>query len=124
MDVRLAAQGITAHITHMKQPEDAYFKVITVATPEYVEYKVLKGAIAAIYREAHDRKISALGDLIITWFVEVGVGAAPCHHKDNFSRAEGRIRAKGRLAEQARILKRINAERERTSDITVKEDIK
>lgn len=99
IDKDLAQMDVKAHITHLKQPEDGYYSYITIATPEYEEYRNLSIALSKIYLEGSIRHKtgSALDELIVRRFAEFGVGASPCHSTDNFSRRRGRIISGGRL---------------------------
>jgi len=98
-DVELAKLCVQAHITHLKQAEPCAYRVVTVATAEYIEYRSLDIGLGVIYLEGSidHTKGSALDALLIERFAETGAGVSPCHWQDNFSRKRGRIIAKGRL---------------------------
>lgn len=99
IDAELAEIGVTAHITHLKQPEGCCYNHVTVATQKFEEYQDLRIALNTVYLEGSIRHKtgSALDQLIITRFAERSAGVSPCHALDNFSRKRGRIIAKGRL---------------------------
>jgi len=97
VDAELAEIGVTAHITHLKQPDDTYFKVVTIATPKPEKYKHIDIALSTIYLDASVQKRSDLGKMVIERFSKMGCGVAMCHHRDNFSHKRGRIIAKGRM---------------------------
>lgn len=98
-DARLALYKVRAHITHLRHPVHWEYSVVTVATPEYVEYKHLAVSLGLMYLEGsiHRTKGSALDALLIARFAGLNAGTSPCHRQDNFSRKRGRIIAKGRL---------------------------
>lgn len=89
--------SVKAHITHLKQPEDAYFKVVTVATETAHDYVLLDMVLAVCYAHVEAKHRKDVGNAIIEEFASLGAGVALCHHKDNFRRKLGRIIAKGRL---------------------------
>ena len=97
IDAALAELGVTAHITHLRQPEDAYFKVVTVATPDPVRYGILDAMLSSLYNEAYLANRSDIGTVIIEGFASTSAGVALCHHRDNFGRKLGCIIAEGRL---------------------------
>lgn len=97
LDIELALHRVEAHITHLRQPEDCFFRVVTVATPQQESCSHLGVALSELYMEARISKRSDLGKLIHEGFSDLGFGVALCHHLDNFSRKRGRIVAKGRL---------------------------
>lgn len=97
IDAELAGLGVRAYITHMKQPDDGYFKRITVAAPAYEPYSRLGVVLSACTLEAYADRRSDLGTVFINGFAKVGMGVALCHHLDNFDRKLGRIIAEGRL---------------------------
>lgn len=99
--------GVKPHITHLKQPDDCYYNVVTVATSTPHDYLRLSMVLSGCYLEGRVTKRSDLGTLILDRFAEFGFGVALCHHLDQFSRERGRIISEGRL------LKLLRAERRR-----------
>lgn len=96
LDSELEKYGLKARITHMKQPGDCYFKVVTAATPLPEVYLHLDIAVLMAYSKACQTSAN-LSKVVIMEFARFGAGVALCHYKDNFDRRKGRIIAKRRL---------------------------
>jgi len=99
--------GVSPHITHLKQPEDSYYSVITVATPYYMPYHDIADYLAVIFASASDLKLkgSDLDRFLVKRFSELDYGVAPCHQGDQFSTKIGRIMSEGRLLKILRALR-------------------
>lgn len=94
------------HVTHLKQSEDCYYRVVTVAAPRYVPYQNHANTLAILFASASNLGIkgSNLDRFLVDGFASLGYGVAPCHQSDNFSRKLGRIMSKGRLLKILRAL--------------------
>jgi len=94
--------GVEPHITHVKLSEDAYYTVVTIATPYHVEYKEVAKRLAVSLTDCCLKGRNDYGSYLIDVFTEHRCGVALCHHLDQFNRKRGRIIAKGRLLKALR----------------------
>ena len=106
IDTELSELGFLVCIEHIQQPEECYYKVVTVATPaimrnwrryDSLTSRDVLAILHAAYNEASETHRSDLSKIIIQRFSEAGAGVALCHHNDPFSSVRGREISEGRL---------------------------
>lgn len=108
LDEEFLLLGIKPHITHLKQPEDCCYRMVTVASPFRILYADLAHDLGLIFAAAEKVGItgSGLGRFVIERFSEnLGCGVALCHHLDQFDRKRGCIISEGRLFKLERRLR-------------------
>jgi len=108
LDAEFRLLGITPHITHLRQPEDCYYRMVTVAAPYHILYADLAHDLRRVFAAAGKLDIPrfGLGRFVIERFSKNHwCGVALCHHLDQFDRKRGCIISEGRLLKFERRLR-------------------